>query len=203
MTFIPEDKIEALAAALWHEYELEPGFDVEQLVDDLGLGLIWEAVDDEDDATVLGQLVPEGRLVVLNERHLDRLEERGGRLRRYTLGHEIGHWLLHAQAERSGNLRLFDGGRTWCRSGSSDPVERQAEIFSAALLMPIDHLRQAVPKRPWHGWAPVYRLADLFIVNVTPMTIRLERLGWMHRDASGTPVSGPDRSTLQAVLFQP
>jgi hypothetical protein len=28
---------------------------VERLVDDLGLGLVWESIDDEDDASVLAQ----------------------------------------------------------------------------------------------------------------------------------------------------
>jgi len=75
-------------------------------------------------------------VVVLNERHIDLLEQKEGRLRRYTIGHEVGHWTLHADAIRSGTLSLFDGSRVWCRDGSSDPVERQAEMFSAALLMP-------------------------------------------------------------------
>ena len=41
-------------------------------------------------------------------------------------------------------MSLFDGQRIWCRDGSSDPVERQAEIFAAALLIPKDRLRAAL-----------------------------------------------------------
>jgi hypothetical protein len=54
-----------------------------------------------------------------------------GRLRRYTIGHEIGHWEFHAEDVRAGMLSLLDGDRIWCRTGSPDPAERQAEIFSA------------------------------------------------------------------------
>jgi hypothetical protein len=82
-----------------------------------------------------------------------------------------------------------------------DPVERQAEMFSAALLVPRERLRMAVPKRPWRGWPTIYELADLFVVNVTPMRIRLERLGWMHLDQEGVPVSGPKPPSGQAQLF--
>src|SRR6266540_1411228 len=100
MRFIPESHIEEQAAALWQRYRLSPGFDVERLLDQLGLGLVWE---------------------------------------------------LHSEATRSGALRLLPGGRTWCREKSPDPLERQAEIYSAALLMPSDRLRTALPKRPWRG----------------------------------------------------
>ncbi len=74
-------------------------------------------------------------------------------------------------------------------------------MFSAALLMPRDQLLAALPKPPWRGWAPVYRLADRFIVNVTPMAIRLEELGWMHRDQNDTPESGPRQTAGQDSLF--
>jgi len=135
------------------------------------------------------------------QRHQHLLEEKEGRLRRYTVGHEIGHWTLHADAVRSGTLSLFDGERIWCRSGSRDPAERQAEMFSAALLMPMDRLLAAPPEPPWRGWPPVYHLADAFAVNVTPMAIRLEELGWMHRDEDATPVSGPRQKAGQGSLF--
>jgi Zn-dependent peptidase ImmA (M78 family) len=200
MTFIPEARIEQRAAELWQRHGLEPGFDVERLLDDLGLGLVWEDVPD-DDGRVLGQLIPEQQIVVLNERHLDALEDKGGRLRRYTVGHEVGHWELHAEAARSGTLRLLDGGRIWCRDRSADPLERQAEMFSAALLVPRDRLRVALPKGPWRGWPTVYDLADQFAVNVTPMKIRLERLGWMHLDEDGVPVSGRKPAPGQNQLF--
>lgn len=201
MTFIPEAQIEARADELWGQHALEPGFDVERLLDDLGLSLVWEIVDDEGETAVLGQLVPEQKLVVLNERHIERLEAKGGRLRRFTIGHEIGHWVFHADAARSGTISFFDGERIWRRDGSADPVERQAEMFSAALLIPKHHLLAALPKSPWRGWPVVYRLADTFLVNVTPMAIRLQKLGWMHRDDDDVPVSGPEPAPGQATLF--
>jgi hypothetical protein len=203
MTYIAEAQIEARAAELWQQHSLEPGFDVELLLDDLGLDLLWEVVDDDGPGgVVLGQLIPDTRLVVLNQRHIERLEAKGGRLRRYTVGHEIGHWILHADAARRGNLLLFDGERILCRDGSLDPIERQAEMFSAALLIPKDRLLSALPQAPWSGWPAVYRLADAFVVNLTPMMIRLERLGWMHRDDDGVPVSGARPTPGQGSLWR-
>lgn len=201
MRFIPEARIEARAAEIRQRHGLTPGFDVEQLLDDLGLGLVWEQVPDETASVVLGQLIPDQQLVVLNERHIGQLEEKGGRLRRYTIGHEIGHWELHSDDARSGAISLLYSDRIWCRTGSPDPAERQAEMFSAALLIPRDALRAALPQHPWRGWPQVYRLADMFLVNVTPMRIRLEKLGWMHLDDMGTPVSGAKPVPGQRALF--
>jgi hypothetical protein len=74
-------------------------------------------------------------------------------------------------------------------------------MFSAALLIPKDQLRPMLPSAPWRGWPTVYGLADRFLVNVTPMAIRLEKLGWMHRDEDGTPVSGAKPIPGQQDLF--
>ena len=201
MTFIPEARIEARAAELWVRHRLEPGFDVEQLVDDLGLGLVWESIPDGGEGRVLGQLIPDDRLIALNENHLELLDQNNGRLRRFTVGHEIGHWLLHADDVRSGTIPLFDGKRIWCRDGSKMAIERQAEMFSAALLMPRDRVLAALPDAPWSGWSPVYQLAETFVVNATPMIIRLEKFGCAHRDEHGTPVCGRADPPGQGSLF--
>ena len=65
--------------------------------------------------------------------------------RRFTIGHELGHWVLHRDAERS----LF------CRSTTVQPEERaradappapdiesEASVFAAALLMPATLVRR-------------------------------------------------------------
>ncbi len=57
--------------------------------------------------------------------------------RRFTIAHELGHWRLHRDAERG----------VFCRSGSIEPdaaltsaplppVEDEANVFAAAMLMP-------------------------------------------------------------------
>jgi hypothetical protein len=201
MTFIPQDQIEARAAELWRQHGLSVGFDVERLLDDLGLDLLWESLPASDDGVVLGQLIPKEKLVVLNEAQRERLEQAGGRQRRYTVGHELGHWTLHSDAARSGTLSLFDGRRVLCRDKSAHPVERQAEKFAAALLMPREELRPALPVAPWRGWRHVYDLADRFVVTPTAMAVRLEELGWMHRDEDDVPSSGRRVPAGQGSLF--
>jgi len=65
--------------------------------------------------------------------------------RRFTIGHELGHWVMH----RTGQQSLF------CRSTSIDPdedpttdaptipdIEEEASAFAAALLMPAHLVRE-------------------------------------------------------------
>jgi Zn-dependent peptidase ImmA (M78 family) len=200
--YIPEAVFEARAGELWRTYGLKPGFDIEDLVDRLGLSLLWEAVPDTDGGIVFGMLDPNNGRIVLNELYLAELESNPGLLR-YTIGHELGHWFFHAEAARSGTLSLFQDGRIWCRDGSRDPAERQAEMFSARLLMPRDLLKHAFPEAGWRGWRDVYGLAETFVVSATAMIIRLEELGWTHRDESGQPRRGPAPAPGQAQLFSP
>ena len=201
MTFIPQPRIESLADELWQRFDLAPGFDCELLLDRLGLDLLWEQIPQQEKGIILGQLVPGDALVVLNETHRVRLERDGGAQRRFTIGHEVGHWTLHSEAVRSGTLSLFDGQRVLCREVSREPVELQAERFAGALLVPREQVVPLLPEGPWSGWGPVYRLAESFRVSPTAMSVRLAELGRAHKDDDGTPVFGPKVPPGQEVLF--
>jgi len=192
VTFIAEAQIEARVAELWRQHSLAVGFDVERLLDDLKLDLCWEPLDDSDgQGAILGQLIPAKRLVVLNERHKERLEKDDGRQLRFTIGHEVGHWILHSEGVGDGAEALIADERTMCRDGSRESIEIQAEMFSAALLIQRDALRAALSEGAWRGWAPVYALAEKFVVTPTAMKNRLRGLGWAHLDEAGAPVGGP------------
>lgn len=200
MAFIPAPVLDARAAGLWRRHGLVVGFDAEALLDDLGLGLLWDVLPEEEQQRVLGALIANESRVVLNETHLEELEKNVG-LRRFTIGHEIGHWVLHAEAIRAGSIPLLDDARTWCRSGAVDPVERQAEMFAGRLLVPADRVRDEMPASTWRGWPQVYGLADRFVVTPSAMIVRLEELRLAHRDAAGVPRSGQAAPEGQGVLF--
>jgi IrrE N-terminal-like domain len=201
VTYIPDSVLENRAGQLWHQYNLVPAFDIEALADDLDLSLLWEEVRDDPAHSVLGQLDPNDARIILNQRHFELLEAGGGRVRRYTIAHEIGHWLFHCNAARTGALSLFQDGRIWCRAGDAHPAERQAEMFAARLLMPSFTVRPLVPRTPWSGWKTVRTLADRFLVSLTAMRIRLEELGLAHLDPDGVPTSGQRTPTGQTQLF--
>lgn len=57
----------------------------------------------------------------------------------YTLGHEWGHYLCHRAAAPGG----FECGATDVLGGTRD-IEREADLFSSYLLMPLDDFRAQV-----------------------------------------------------------
>ncbi len=73
----------------------------------------------------------------------------------FTIGHELGHWVLHrhlAQFIDPNQSILFGAQRskpvhryvpTVCRTSDKSWGERQADWFSAALLMPAESIRKA------------------------------------------------------------
>ncbi len=197
MSFIPDAQLESRASELWRRHQLEPGFNIDALLDALGLNLLWDELPHD----VLGALKPAEALVILNDKRVADFEANPG-WERFTTAHEVGHWIFHAEEARTGTLPMLEGGRTWCRDGSRDPAEIQADRFASYFLMPTDRLQPLLPIPPWQGWPPVYRLAERFRVTGTAMIVRLERGGWAHRDGNGTPRSGrrPEADTGQGTL---
>ena len=102
---------------------------VESIAEDF-LGL---AVGAREDLEVSGMLVPAERQIWLNA------AEPPAR-RRFTLAHELGHWMCQHLEGRS--VPVF------CRAtevgvGEGRLLEREANVFAAELLMPEDEVRAA------------------------------------------------------------
>ena len=89
----------------------------------------------DDGQTISGLLLPSRGEIWVSAQEAQRWPPR----RRFTIGHELGHWQLHQEGQTS----LF------CRHGSIDPgeevkderppldpIEEEANVFSASLLMP-------------------------------------------------------------------
>jgi Zn-dependent peptidase ImmA (M78 family) len=98
---------------------------VEAIAEDL-LGL---NVGELEDLDVSGMLLPDERQVWLNAREA---RESPGR-RRFTLAHEVGHWVCQVLEGRVAPV--------YCRAeevgvGEGRALEREANVFAAELLMP-------------------------------------------------------------------
>jgi IrrE N-terminal-like domain len=90
------------------------------------------------DHSLSGLLLPEAGLIVVNATEA---REWPGR-RRFTIGHELGHWCMHrAQHEpvycRSTSVSEGDGA-----AQKRPPEEDEANRFAAALLMPAGLMRR-------------------------------------------------------------
>jgi Zn-dependent peptidase ImmA (M78 family) len=168
---------------------------------------------------ILGALWVPDKLVAIDE-SLEPSEHpsKEGRYR-YTVGHEIGHWVQHRHyfLENPDQRLLFPKNTpeatVICRtSQSKDPMERQADYFSAYLLMPKEMVYSAWEKH--HGSMTPYvfnlrnrenlramgfvepdeilasmaiefvagEIAPIFRVSVKAMQIRLEELKLVQRE---------------------
>lgn len=89
--------------------------------------------------------------------------------RRFTVAHELGHWRLHRDELRSNPQRsiLF---RIAIGKLNNDPIERDANVFAANLLVPLELLREHKSGRS------VEELAKLFNVSTEVIGYRLSLL---------------------------
>ena len=120
----------------------------------------------------------EAALVPLGDGHAIELRGQANERRlRFTIAHEIGHFVLHkgrALSERGGSTSQYTAR-----------LEREADQFAAELLMPEHLVRQAVLELG----ADPHRLADRFDVSAQAMGIRLRRLGLAERQSELLPPS--------------
>jgi Zn-dependent peptidase ImmA (M78 family) len=101
--------------------------------------------------------------------------------RRFTIAHELGHYLLH----RTSNdlfvdnffLIKFRGNNSYTEQDYLQ--EQQANAFAAALLMPKTFIQEEMKKQEYRGLTEsdfIARLAKRFEVSIPGMTYRLTNL---------------------------
>lgn len=146
---------------------------VEQLAAKLGMRILREPLD----ADVSGLLVTNssGAVIIANE---DDPPVR----QRFTIAHEIGHFVLKHQFEEGGHVHVDRGNyisqRGTRASQGVDPREIEANWFAASLLMPEELVREQVAqlKASVLFDQHVDVLSSKFNVSSQAMTIRLQHL---------------------------
>jgi IrrE N-terminal-like domain len=143
-------------------------FDADELpipVDSIAVDLLGLVVEEDEALDVSGMLVPIDHQIWLNGREA---RQSSGR-RRFTLAHEVGHWVCH-----------YEQGRVeprYCRSeeigvGVGRAREREANAFAADLLMPENLVRREASTLRLN----VHALARRFEVSLPAMKVRLQQL---------------------------
>lgn len=197
----------------------------------LGLDFLWEEIEELPGEIVLGGLVPERRLIVLNERHRELFRAKPG-LERSTKGHEMGHWDLYVDKSTLGHptlpglgpgeglvLRGSPAGRVQVLQAllrdpegvelvrdlvarADDPAEARAvNRYAAAISMPRALVRALVGEARPRRWAELYRLAERFEVTITALRVRLEQLGLLHVTPDGRLYSSRGEAAGQLRLW--
>lgn len=99
--------------------------------------------------------------------------------KRFTIAHELGHFFLHLNAERTS---FNDDTQTMSRTASYwDPIEAQANDFAARLLMPLELIikeaEELVKDDDIEEEQFIAELAKIFMVSKPAMTYRLKNIG--------------------------
>jgi len=172
----------------------------------LGLDLLWDEIEELPGEVILGAIMPQNKLVVLNENRRQEMEATAG-LERSTKGHEMGHWDLYVDRRTLDHPQLFgddnDGpfalrsspigdveiirklestpeGRKLLKeinSRADEPDEARAvNRYSAAVSMPRALIEEEVSKIDRTSWSALYDLQARFGVTISGMVVRLQQL---------------------------
>ncbi|MBI4236969.1 MAG: ImmA/IrrE family metallo-endopeptidase [Deltaproteobacteria bacterium] len=159
------------AKKIWETHIGEYGkTDPESLAKKLGLKVVYEKLDDE----VSGVLVlQESRPVIFvnAEQHSNR--------QRFTISHELGHYLLHKQEQVHVDNDFTVVYRNTKSSTGEDLHEIEANQFAAELLMPEKCVGQYIVDNKVRviTETTIANMADFFGVSLQAMTIRLSAIG--------------------------
>lgn len=85
----------------------------------------------------------------------------------FTIAHELGHFCLHK------NLKEHFEDQTFFRSDKVDPMESEANIFAAELLMPENEFSQKIS----NGVNTISGLSEEFDVSTLAVRVRAKQLG--------------------------
>ena len=155
---------------------------VEAIAEHYGIELKLERVDDDLSGFLYRDASGPAIIGVNRNHHENR--------RRFTIAHELGHFLLH-EAERVHLDSRADGYALQLRSPESatgeNINEREANLFAAEILMPAKSLEKDLRAHNLdlldddeNGLKILKALAKKYKVSVQALTIRLNNLGYIH-----------------------
>ena len=165
--------VERAATKLLHDQGVSsPPVDVHAIASALDISLRYERMASD----ISGLLVyrnQSARVAINQYHHRNR--------QRFTLAHEIGHVVLHAEDED----RVFVDKRFFRNELSSRGELREeieANAFAASLLMPKYMIGEHIVATEGITDIEVFRLSTKFEVSEQAMTLRLVRLGYIKPD---------------------
>lgn len=166
-------QVKAMVSKLLRDGEIrQPPIPVDRVARNLGLRVRHVPFEGE----ISGSLIRQGKdaLVGVNSMHHENRQ-------RFTLAHEMGHFLLHKGdrviLDRSFRVNLRDTNG----KNTEDPEEVEANLFAAELLMPEEFLVNSLrdKKIDIEEDDIIEALANDYKVSPQAMTYRLVNLGFL------------------------
>ena len=148
-------QVQSFASEVAQDLGYKPGSDLEDLVAGLGGRIVYADLESVRDTGSIDVRGPEDFTISLSP-------FAGGRRTRFTIAHELGHYILHSQLGLK-PIRV--------RRDGSDRVEWEANWFAAGFLMP-----EAEFKRKVRAGFTNAMLAEHFDVSEAAVEIRRSSL---------------------------
>ena len=239
MRFYRNEAIEIIARDRLAELEqilgkpLAPPIPIDLLAEKvLGLQFLWEEIDELPGEIIFGAIIPDKRLIVLNERRRKIFETKPG-LERSTKGHEMGHWDLFVDRRSLHHPSLFAAQETRIAFRSSPvgdvavmnvlsacpegrellrQIEKRADEpdearcvnrYAAAISMPKNLICREALRVDRTKWSSLYRLRDQFDVTISALTVRLGQLDLLTIAPDGRLHESRDAARGQQSLIFP
>lgn len=181
---------------------------VEDIIEsDYGLKWVWGDLDNsfDEEERVMAALYPQSREIVLNSACQELFKEKFGTMM-FTLAHELGHWVLHAEDVLGLQNQLFEGEAFYCRGNDiKSPIEYQADLFAGCLLMP-ESIITSLMLGLWEmdgriEWRQLYQIADKFQVSISALVTRAKQLKLLYVDYDKNIYRSKEEAMGQQVLF--
>lgn len=151
--------------ALYNKNELQ----IEKLCKKLNLGCFSAEFEDDISGAIAKDADSESYSIYVNRKH-------PRNRRRFTLAHEIGHYISfkkgsYSKSELEKNGELEDYAISYRKDGVSSDAETEANLIAAELLMPQRMLENLMKEK-----LTPEEMAERFFVSPSAMTIRLKDL---------------------------
>jgi len=147
-----------------------PGGEIPVPVESIAEDLLGLRIEERDLGECSGMLIPSERLIVVSA-----AEATNGdvptRRHRFTIAHELGHWICHALEDVGEEQPTYCRSRDLAQDAARD-LEREANVFAAELLMP-----EAAVREMWAAVADAAAVAARFEVSALAAQWRLYSFG--------------------------
>lgn len=181
-----------------------PPIQADLVAESVGLDILYEEIKEEPGLTILAEIRPKVRRIVVNERRLGFIERFPGYLNT-TIGHELAHWWLHVDHSALNHATLPDfihsAAPTRREDGRDKRDENNADELMSYLLMPKTLLLPRAARLDLQSWPGLYKLRDDFGVTVSAMKVRLQKLGLTYVDGDGRFHKSRQEARGQSSLF--
>lgn len=179
---------------------------IEDIIEiDFGIEWKWGDINHASDGFVMAALYPKNREIILNISCKDLFKEKFG-TKLFSLAHELGHWVLHAEDITGIQTSLFEDDVFYCRSTQEkSPIEYQADLFAGCLLMPEEIISPLVQEllnaKTEISWKQLYSIANDFQVSISALTTRVQQLKLLYIDSNKIIHRSKEEAMGQQMLF--